>query len=143
MPVVYLIARFEQGPSPGSADPLEKNIVYIGQSSAGRFQGRCRAFENAAFRNKGKNRAGKRYRQLFDGNSSPLYVSVLSGKGLVKAFLGLEVCPLLDINGSSAKVDITDKLLGEIDDLLIKYMERRLILLYSLAHGYRPVCNVD
>ena len=31
--------------------------------------------------------------------------------------------------------------LAAIEDLLIKYMERKLILLYSLDHGNRPICN--
>jgi len=61
----------------------------------------------------------------------------------MKVFLGLDTCSLLDINASGAKVRITDEALREIDDLLIKYMERRLILLYSLAHGRRPACNAD
>ncbi len=142
-PGVYLIARFEQKSPSGPADPFEKSIVYIGESSGGRFQSRWRSFERSAFKDKGKHRGGKRYKEQFGGDSSVLYISTLSGDGLVKTFLGLETCPFLDINASSAKVDMTDKLLSEIDDLLVKYMERRLILLYSLAHGHRPVCNAD
>ena len=142
-PGVYLIARFEQQPPLEPADPFEKRIVYIGESSGGRFQSRWRSFERSAFKNKGRHRGGKRYKERFGGDSSILYVSTLSDEGLVKAFLGLATCALLDINASSAKVDITDELLREIDDLLVKYMERRLILLYSVAHGHRPACNVD
>jgi len=72
-----------------------------------------------------------------------LYVSTLSDEGLVGAFLKLNRCQLLDINASDAKVPIANELLSEIDDLLIKYIERRLILLYSLTHGHRPACNAD
>jgi len=139
---VYLIARFDQEPHSGPGSPFEKSIVYIGESSGGRLRGRWRSFERSAFKSKGRHRGGKRYRELFGGTSSVLYVSVLSGKGLIKAFLGFERCPFLDISCSSAKAE-TDNLLHEIDDLLMKYVERRLILLYSLAHGHRPACNAD
>ena len=142
-PGVYLIGRFEQQPPPGPADPFEERIVYIGESSGGRFQSRWRSFERSAFKDKGRHRGGKRYKEKFGGDLSVLYVSTLSDEGLVKAFLGLEKCALLDIRASGAKVDITDELLREIDDLLVKYMERRLILLYSLAQGRRPACNAD
>ena len=148
-PTVYLIARFEQNPSPGPADPCEKSIVYIGGSSRGRLQARWRSFDGAAFEDKGRHRGGKRYNEQFGGDSSVVYVATLPGDGLITAFLELGTCPLLDISisnsGSSAKVDITDVILflDEIEDLLVRYMERRLILLYSLAQGHRPLCNAD
>jgi len=142
-PGVYLIGRFKLQPPPGLTDPFEESIVYIGESSGGRFQSRWRSFERSAFKAKGRHRGGKRYKERFGGDSSVLYVSTLSDEGLVKAFLGLDTCSLLDINADGAKVRITDEVLREIDDLLIKYIERRLILLYSLAHGHRPACNAD
>ena len=140
---VYLIGRFEQLPPPGPADPLEKNIAYIGESSGGRFQSRWRAFARSAFKGSGRHRGGKRYKEIFGGDSSVLYVSALSDEGLMKALLGLDTCSLLNINAGDAKLDMTDQALMEIDSPLIKYMERRLILLYSLAHGHRPPCNAD
>jgi hypothetical protein len=140
---VYLIGRFDQPPPVGPADPLEKNIVYIGESSGGRFQGRWRAFARSAFKGSGRHRGGKRYKEIFGGDSSVLYVSSLSCEGLMKALLGFDTCSLLDIDASHAKLGITDEALPEIDSPLIKYMERRLILLYSLAHGCKPPCNAD
>lgn len=142
-PGVYLIGRFEKQPPLGPADPFVESVVYIGESSGGRFQSRWRSFERSAFKGKGRHRGGKRYKERFGGDSSVLYVSTLSDEGLLKAFLGLDTCSLLDINASGARVRITGAALREIDDLLIKYMERRLILLYSLAHGRRPACNAD
>ena len=142
-PGLYIIGRFTQPPRPGAADPFDRDVVYIGESSGGRFQGRWRSFDRAAFKGTGKHRGGKRYRERFGGDSTVLFVSTLSDEGLVGAFLKLNRCQLLDINASDAKVPIANELLSEIDDLLIKYIERRLILLYSLTHGHRPACNAD
>jgi hypothetical protein len=140
---VYLIGRFEQKPSPGPADPSEGSIVYIGESSDGTFQSRWRSFDRASFKAKGRHRGGKRYKEKFGGDSSVLYVSILSVSSLMKAFLGLDTCSFLGIGTESAKVHLTDEVLEEVDDLLIKYVERRLIFLYSITHGHRPACNGD
>lgn len=142
-PGVYIIGRFTQSPPSGTANPFDENVVYIGESSVGRFQGRWRSFDRSAFQGTGKHRGGKRYKERFGGDPTVLCVSTLSDEGLVKAFLRLESCLLLGINAGDAKIPITNELLLEIDDLLIKYVERRLILLYSLTHGNRPICNVD
>ena len=140
---VYLIGRFEQPPPAGPADPLEKNIVYIGESAEGRFQSRWRAFARSAFGVGGKHRGGRRYREKFGGDSSVLYVSALSCEGLMKALLGIDTCSLLDIDADHAKLGMKEEALPEINSPLAKYMERRLILLYSLAHGHMPPCNGD
>lgn len=143
---VYLFARFQHQPSPGSADPLEKSVICIGQSSKGEggFKSRWDAFEGAVKNRTGKYRA-RIYVELFGTDLSHLYVSTLPCQELQKAFLELAPCSLLDIYVSNAKVTITGnlELLNEVNDLLIKYMERKLILLYALHHGYRPVLNVD
>ncbi len=140
---LYLLARFEEKLSLGPANYLEKSIVYIGQTSKQAFKKRLRAFGNAAFENKGKNRAGKRYKEQFGGDSSLLYISTLPEEELMKAFLSSRTYPSLGIDKSHINVDITAEFLSEIDDLLVKYLERKLILLYSLAHGQRPACNQD
>ena len=139
---VYIIGRFENEPPLGPADPLDKGVVYIGESSTARLQNRWRSFERSV-RSKGKHRGGKRYKEMFGEDLSVAYISTLPGDRLMKAFLKLDSCSFLDISASDAKVDGTDELLREIDDLIIKYMERRLILLHSLANGRRPACNVD
>jgi len=139
---VYIIGRFENKPPLGPADPLDKGVVYVGESSTGRLQSRWRSFERSVG-SKGKHRGGKRYKEMFGEDLSVAYISTLSDDRLVKAFLRLDSCAFLDISASDAKVDGTDELLWEIDDLLIKYIERRLILLHSLANGRRPACNVD
>jgi hypothetical protein len=59
----------------------------------------------------------------------------------MKALLGLDTCSLLDVDAGHVKLGMTDESFPEIDSPLIKYMERRLILLYSLAHGHAPPCN--
>jgi hypothetical protein len=143
---IYLIGRFTQPPPSGTADPFDNSVVYIGESSRERFRGRWRSFERAAFKGTGKHRGGKRYKEKFGGDSSVLYISILTDEGIIKAFLGLEKYSFIEHITDDIKVTDTvelDVLLHEIDDLLIKYVERRLILLYSLIHGNRPACNAD
>lgn len=145
-PGVYIIGRFTQPPPSGAADPFDKNVVYIGESSEGRLQRRWRSFEQAAFKGKGKHRGGKRYSQKFGGDSSVLYVSILPDENIVNGFLEPGKCLFIDnVTGDIKVTDAVelDVLLHEIDDLLVKYVERRLILLYSIAHGNRPACNAD
>ena len=143
-PSVYIIGRFGQPPPSGAANPFDKNVVYIGESSEGRLRGRWRSFELAAFRGTGKHRGGKRYNQAFGGDSSVLYVSILPDKEIVKVFLRFGRCSFIDDVTASIKVTAASELedlLWDIDDLLVKYVERRLILLYSIVHGNRPACN--
>ena len=139
---VYLVARFEEEPSGGPADPYEKGVVYIGESARGMIQQRLGAFGRAAFQGKGTNRGGKRYQQLFGGDPSIVYVSTLSGPDLVLALLGFATCSLLDVSERNFKGEV-DEILDEVNDLVVKYMERKLLLLYSFAHGHRPACNTD
>ena len=139
---VYLVARFEEEPSGGPADPYEKGVVYIGESARGMIQQRLRAFGGAAFQDKGRNRGGRRYRQMFGTDSSTVYVSTLSGPDLVSALLEFATCSLLGISKSNFKGEM-DEVLDEANDLVVKYMERKLMLLYFLAHEHRPACNTD
>ena len=140
---VYLVATFEDRLPAGPADPLEESIVYIGESSEGRFQSRWRAFARSASGVSTRHRGGRRYREKFGGDLSVLYVSTLSSEGLMKGLVGLDTCPLLGIDPGHAKPGITDESLPEINSPLIKYIERRLILLYALTHGHIPPCNGD
>ena len=71
-----------------------------------------------------------------------MYVSILSGPDLVRALLGFAACSLLDISESNFKGEV-DEVLNEANDLIVKYMERKLLLLYFLAHEHRPACNTD
>jgi len=143
---VYLIGRFTEQPPSGPRAPLDEHVVYIGESAGGRFRSRWRSFGRTAFEGKGRHRGGIRYRQKFGGNSSEVYVSILPENEMLKAFLGFGKCSFIDNIPSGVKVTAPiefDALLDEIDDLLIKYVERRLILLYAIVHGNRPPCNAD
>lgn len=145
-PGVYLIGRFTPSPTSGPADPLDEHVVYIGESAGGRIQSRWRAFGRAAFEGKGRHLGGIRYRQKFEGDPSVVHVSILLDEEIVKEFLEPGKCSFIDNITNDVKVTDAielDVLLHEIDDLLIKYVERRLILLYSIAHGNRPPCNGD
>lgn len=139
---VYLIARFEEKPSDVPADPCEKGVVYIGESASGRIQQRLRAFGRAAFQGKGKNRGGRRSQQLFGTDSSMVYVSTLSGPDLVRALLGFATCSLLGISQNNFKGEVNE-VLDEANDLIVKYIERKLLLLYFLVYEHRPACNTD
>ena len=140
---VYLFARFEYEPPSGPVEPSEKRIVYIGQSSRQTFKGRWDPLERYLKANKGKGRA-KRYGDLFGDDLSHLYVSTLPYADLLRAFLKIAPCSFLDINCGNIATVMTDEFkFIDVDDLLIKYVERRLILLYALRHGYRPVLNID
>jgi hypothetical protein len=140
---VYLLGQFTGVPNVDVGDPLHENVLYIGESSRERFAGRWRSFGRTAFEGKGRHRGGLRYRAIFGNDSSALWVSVLSSSTLMKGYLGLATCPFLDITGNQSTIGIDEKVLMEIDDLLVKYVERRLILLHTLAVGHRPVCNAD
>ena len=145
-PGVYLIGRFTQAPPSGPANPLEINVVYIGESTDGRFRYRWRSFDRAAFKGKKAHRGGVEYQQKFGGDSSVLYVSILPEDEIAEGLLGIEKCSFIDNITDIVEVNNAvelNVLLGGIDDLLIKYLERRLILLYSITHGNRPACNTD
>lgn len=73
-------------------------------------------------------------------------MSILPDENIVNGFLEPGKCLFIDnVTGDIKVTDAVelDVLLHEIDDLLVKYVERRLILLYSIAHGNRPACNAD
>jgi hypothetical protein len=147
---IYLFARFEREPHVDSANPLDKSVIYVGQSSKGTFKGRWNLFYEGLKNptlvqaNPKKYPRARRYIEYFGPDSSlqSLYVASLSYQNLGKVLLKIGKCSLFDIDPSIAEVDITNPDFHILDSL-IKYIERRLILLYTLHHGYRPFLNED
>lgn len=144
---LYLFARFEREVPSGPANPLEKSVVYIGQSSKQTFRSRWNPF-GRGLRNPATAK-GRAARYIKSFGVPPLFphVAVLPIGEIVKSFsLGVP-CPWLDLygNAANAKVNIGSQhdFLEKIEDLLVKYMERRLILLYALEHGARPALNKE
>jgi len=144
---VYLISRIEEELLDGPANPFDTRVVYIGETTNGTFEKRWTAFQRAVMTDKGRHPGGKRYKKIYGKDLSFLYVSHIPIELIMKAFLQLEKYSLLDISGHDVKLDLDiellARLLGEIDNLLIKYMERRLILLYVLHNGHKPICNAE
>ena len=142
-PGVYLIGRFKEQPPAGPANPLDKRVIYIGESAAGRQKGRWRSFARTAFKNTGKHGGGKKFKELFGDDSSMVYVSFITDEDLIREMWKKRANSTLGLDKSQWKATVTNDIFIEIAELVIKYEERRLILQYALLHGHRPLCNAD
>jgi hypothetical protein len=114
-PGVYILAHFTTPPS-GNADPQVKEIIYIGETCERTLQIRWREFDRAAFQNRDTHAGGITYREIFGDKGDTLFVA--------KFPLGApseEFRPFLP--------------------LLIRYVERKLLLEYALKWGGAPRCN--
>jgi len=146
---VYLWARFEEYPPLGPANPLHQGIIYVGQCRT-KFKNRWELVDDG-LRNPAKMAQfpkkyprAKRYMEQFGQDTSRLYVATLPVQELHHAFQNPGTYALLDIDMTSAgKGVLVGPFPNPNDDLLVKYMERRLILLYAVQHGHRPVINVE
>ena len=146
---VYLWARFEGGAPPGAADPLHRGVIYVGQCG-GSFKSRWEKFDDgvnnprkAKQSPKGYPRAS-RYLEEFGTDVSCLYVATLPVENQEKVFLTVATWGLFDLDTSRTGNGVDPLVfLEKNDDLLVKYAERRWILLYAMQHGVRPVINVE
>lgn len=68
---VYLIARFNEVPPLGTAEPLDEIVLYIGESTKDRLADRWRSFDKTAFGKGGKHRGGIRYKKQYSSGSIP------------------------------------------------------------------------
>jgi hypothetical protein len=146
---VYLFAKFEHEPPLGPADSLEKSVVYIGQSSKS-FKSRWHLFfkglENPteAKSNPNKYPRALRYMSKFGEDSPPPHVACLPLQHLKQAFLNPGSYSLLDIDtGVYRGRTTTQDFLDMHSELLLKYIEQRLIVLYACHHGDTPVIQED
>jgi len=112
-PGVYVLARFDDPPF-GRADPLAREVIYVGETCDNTLRGRWRQFERSAFEGKRGHSGGRTYRATFADDGATLYVA---------AFPAGQVG-------------------DELRPLFIRYVERKLILDFALRWGKAPVCNL-
>jgi len=111
-PGVYMLAKFITVPS-GSANPLENNIIYFGETCRS-LKGRWDQFDRSAFQSKRGHSGGINYRRIYRDEGQHLYLASMS-------------------------LTITDKTLRSC---FIRFVERKLILDFVIKHGLRPKCNL-
>ena len=146
---VYLFARCESLPPPERADPIHRNVIYVGQCGT-KFKARWDLFdeglnhpEKVAQNPKHYPRAS-RYLELYQPGTEPLYVATLTVEELCDGFRNPGTLALLDVDVTRAGAGLpVQAFLNANGDLLAKYVERRLILLYGVRYGRRPVINRD
>lgn len=105
-PGVYILAKFKEVPK-GKASPLDKNIIYIGETCNNDFKGRLLQFHKSAFKSKSGHSGGFSYNKKYGDNPDGLYVAIM---------------PI---------VNLTDNILPPF----IRYIERKLILEFVLKNG--------
>jgi len=148
---IYLWGRFTQDMPSDTlpADSIQENVVYIGVSCKGEscLKERWHLFDKALSHPEllqakpKKFPRAKRYFDLYGTDRSPLYVATLTSEALMGAFLGLKSFDLLDVVAIPPAE--LESFCIETADLLVRYMERRLILLFARQNGCRPVINID
>jgi hypothetical protein len=111
-PGVYLLAHYDSTPI-GNANPLAREVIYIGETCDNSLSGRWRQFNRAAFNEGAGHSGGVTYRQLYGSRLKDLFVAALPVRGLS----------------------------DEIRPLFIRYVERKLIYDFARAHGVAPKCN--
>lgn len=121
-PGVYLLAKdvaSQELDKP--ANPLDKRIVYIGQTCGRKdvrsLQKRWKEFHNTVLKGEGNHAGGETYVKKYG-----------SGE---RSLLGLFVAAM--------PVNLEKLMQG----LFIKYVERKLLLEFALKHKELPVCNKE
>ena len=110
-PGVYLLGRFLGG-APHKVNKLDKNIIYIGETTS-TLGKRWAQFHRSAFLGRKGHSGGCTYRKRYKNEGDNLYVTASfdNGKGERKG------------------------------SLYIKYLERKLIWEYAKKYGKAPECN--
>jgi len=111
-PGIYLLAKFKEFTA-GNANPLDENIVYIGETCNNSLKGRWYQFNRSAFQSKDGHSGGWSYNTAFGDEGDDLYVAAL---------------PIFDVP-------------EKVEHLFIRYVERKLILDFALKHGLQPKLN--
>jgi hypothetical protein len=111
-PGVYLLAKYESVPS-GHACWVDQNVIYIGETCNNSLQGRWRQFDRSAFQAKSGHSGGTTYNKTFGDKGFDLYVAAL---------------PVADLDQNLRPV-------------FIRFVERRLILDFTVKWGKPPICN--
>ena len=113
-PGVYALAKFRNRPPSGSADPLDTNIIYFGETCKQGLSARLNQFNRSAFNGKAGHAGGINYRETYGDEGLDLYVATYP-------------------------VSIPDETLGSS---FIRFLERKLILDYVRKWQNRPKCNL-
>lgn len=111
LPGVYILAKFRKSPK-GNADPLNKNIIYVGETCNNSLQGRWYQFHRSAFESKNGHSGGWTYQDIEHDSGKNLFVAAF---------------PV-----SKTKANY---------HLLIRYVERKLIYDYARKYGQQPRIN--
>jgi len=112
LPGVYLLLHREGGP-PSRVVPLDRDIIYIGETTDGSLVGRWQQFNRAAFQGRHGHSGGLRYRETFGDEGEWLYVAAFVPEGLAR----------------------------EMRSLYIRYVEHKLLWEWGRAAGSAPICN--
>ena len=111
-PGVYLLAKFKKPPS-GRANVLDKNIIYIGETCSS-LHTRWYNFDRSAFQSKDGHSGGCTYNETYTDKGDDLYVAALPVLGFF----------------------------DNIEPIFIRFIERKLILDYTLKYGRPPILNL-
>jgi hypothetical protein len=114
MPGVYMLAKFVNKIPPGNADPLCKEIIYIGETCSS-LKTRWYQFQRSAFYQKNGHSGGWSYSYKYQDQGNNLYVSALP-------------IPMTAEN-------------EKFRALYIRYVERKLIWEYAQKYGEQPKLN--
>ena len=111
LPGIYLLAHFRSAPR-GRANPLAKEIVYIGETCSTLCR-RWYQFDRSAFRLKDGHSGGWTYREHYPRRRHHLYVAAFTVHGVDTA----------------------------VQPYFIRYIERKLLWDYIRKWGKPPKCN--
>ena len=111
-PGVYILAHFDVAPEQ-PANPVNKQIIYIGETCNQNLRKRWYQFNRSAFEGKFGHSGGNTYRRIFGNLDKNLYVAAFP-------------------------VNQIDK---KLQPFFIRYVERKLIWDFILQYNAAPVCN--
>jgi len=112
-PGVYLIGRFDDN-VPGSIDPIDPAILYIGETTGQTIGTRLHQFNRSAFTGRQAHSGGWTFHTAHALADPPPWLFV-----------------------TTVNLDTSELLAG----VFIKYVERLLLWNYASAHGRLPACN--
>lgn len=113
-PGIYILAHFHKNIPLNRASYLNKEVVYIGETTDRTLIKRLSEFESVAFKKATNHSGGVSYKSLYSN--------------MEKYNLHVAISP-----AKEPKI--------ELRSLYIKYHERRMILKYAIKYGNLPKCN--
>jgi hypothetical protein len=148
---VYLWGRFpDNKPSEtSSANPIQENVIYVGESCKGQgcFRKRWDLFDEGLTypdrvqANPKHYPRAKIYLENFGPDKTPLYVATITIQKLMQWLRQTKHFNHLDItNISLTTVESFDE---NNRDLLVRYIERLIILSYAIKNHKKPIINKE